>query len=676
MNLIERYLSKPGNYIVEAGGGYGKSTSLKYLAGFLKDRQVNGKKELAVYIPMAEFNFRNIQAGALLEYLRQFFSMEVTERAILEMIADSAEEYHYLFLLDGLNEVHNYEVNGQTVMDHICNDIMRLISYANVSFIISTRSAELIPENLKKEFEILVLQPLSNQAVSRYLGIKDMEMIPGHIRKMLENPMLLTIFRDIYEKMPEQAVKIGNKYELFELYFVQDENLHHHEEYSDHLLRVRKYVIEKILPAAAFEAECRLLKNEQNSEKDMQEILKKTCDTCSPPEHTSAGMLREAVFSLGILDRNRRFTHELYRDYFAAKGFEQLNGSDAGDRTADFIELLNGWIEHNGRQKELARRTRFLDLADFIFSAVGSGLVRKLRSCGVRSEERILTLAENFYQQLSGVYDDLSEGREAAEIGWIALKHLQEAEQYYHPVEAAQKYSFTYYSIKWDITGDLQKDGKCLEVILNARKILDQVQDDWRDQEYHRLYGKVLSNIGSYYYKLGQKKGACALEMYETAERFHRQALEYRKKYCDDSALAASYRTLMSDSYQMGNYVQGYRYYCEAMDALNQNRTLEEALVFQKGGIPEDLVERAIGSEVKILMEGNEPELRARIQAELPNQIRYVYERSAQLNRSYLKMIRSLEEKLDELAECETVREKPGLLNRIMEYKKKCSSFR
>ena len=195
MNLIERYLSKPGNYIVEAGGGYGKSTSLKYLAGFLKDRQVNGKKELAVYIPMAEFNFRNIQAGALLEYLRQFFSMEVTERAILEMIADSAEEYHYLFLLDGLNEVHNYEVNGQTVMDHICNDIMRLISYANVSFIISTRSAELIPENLKKEFEILVLQPLSNQAVSRYLGIKDMEMIPGHIRKMLENPMLLTIFR-------------------------------------------------------------------------------------------------------------------------------------------------------------------------------------------------------------------------------------------------------------------------------------------------------------------------------------------------------------------------------------------------------------------------------------------------------------------------------------------------
>ena len=126
----------------------------------------------------------------------------------------------------------------------------------------------------------------------------------------------------------------------------------------------------------------------------------------------------------------------------------------------------------------------------------------------------------------------------------------------------------------------------------------------------------------------------------------------------------------------MGNYVQGYRYYCEAMDALNQNRTLEEALVFQKGGIPEDLVERAIGSEVKILMEGNEPELRARIQAELPNQIRYVYERSAQLNRSYLKMIRSLEEKLDELAECETVREKPGLLNRIMEYKKKCSSFR
>lgn len=676
MNLVERYHREPGNYIVEAGGGYGKSTSLKYLAKDFAGMDGDERKELAIYIPMAEFNFHKVQPGILFDYLKQYFSNEVTEKALLEMIKTSAGEVHYLFLLDGLNEVHNYETKGQTVLDLICNDILDLLTCENVNFIISTRIGEILPKKVRKFFKHLVLQPLSNEAVGKYLGLEDLKSIPGHIRKMLENPMLLGIFKAIYRRMPEQAVKIENKYELFELHFAQDMDIHTHEVYGDHLLTVRRYALEKIIPFLAFQVEKDLLEDTQDKEKDLYPLLKEAYEQNSAPDNVSLELLLEVVLSLGILDQKLRFTHELFRDYFAAKGFKQAGENGAGEEAASFMEGLIHWLEYRNNQKDLPRRTRFLDLADFLFSLVGPGLVGKLRAYGVKPEERVLCLGENFYQHLSGIYEDLSDGREAAQIGWIALDHLKRAEACFSPVTAADKYSFIYYSVKWD----RKEDEKCLKVILKAREILDQVDEGQRDREYHILYGKVLSNIGSYYYKRGteskeQKDQEKAGEMFRQAEGWHRQALEYRKEHCDVSAQAASFKTLMSDAYQMGDFLQGYGYYREAMKALNPGKTLEEALIFRRNLIPEDLVERGMGSEYEILKENPDPELAAEILRELPGQIRYVYEKSAEPNRSNLEMLGSLEKKLDALQRCEEVKRDRDLLKLVREYKKKCGSF-
>ena len=41
-------------------------------------------------------------------------------------------------------------------------------------------------------------------------------------------------------------------------------------------------------------------------------------------------------------------------------------------------------------------------------------------------------IAQSFYQELSGVYDDLSQGKEAAEIGWIAIDYLEQIPETYH----------------------------------------------------------------------------------------------------------------------------------------------------------------------------------------------------------------------------------------------------
>ena len=676
MNLIEKYYSEPGNYIVEAGGGYGKSTSLKYLSDISFGREIQGKKEMTVYIPMAEFNLRKAQPGILFDYLKQFFSNEVTEKALLEMISDSKENIHYLFLLDGLNEIHNYEINGQTVMDFVCNDILRLLNCENVNIIISARIAEILPERIKRHFKLLVLQPLSNDVVSHYLGLENLSVIPGHIREMLENPMLLTIFKKLYKWIPEQAIAIDNKYELFELYFKQDIDIHGQEIYSDHLLTVRRYVIEKILPFVAFRVENTLLRNEHDNEKNRADLLEEACLNSGYPENVNFMLVQDVVRSLWIVDSDLCFTHEMFRDYFAAKGFVQAGQKGCDEETASFLERLTDWLEYRNDQRDLLRRTRFLDLADFIYSIFKSDLRKAMKSFGVRPEKRRCCLTESFYQELSGVYDDLSNGEEASKIGWIALDYLKISEQYFSPLIAAQKYSFLYYVVKWD----KNEDENCYKVILYAKKILDQMDQSQHDWKYHELYGKVLSNIGSYYYKLGSESKRCgnqekADDMFRKAEKWHRQAMDYRKEYCSVSAQAQSFRTLMSDAYQLRNYSQGYQYYCEAMDVLSPQKSLEENLMFRNAVIPEDLVERALGSEFEILNENSSRQLTEEILKNLPGQIRYIYEKSTESGRRNLKMLESLEGKLDLLKKCDLIKAAPNLLKIVDEYLKRCRSF-
>lgn len=675
MNLVEKYYSEPGNYIVEAGGGYGKSTSLKYLADISFEREIHGKRELPIYISMAEFNFQKVRAGILFDYLKQFFSNEVTEKALLEMISDSKENIHYLFLLDGLNEIYNYEINGQTVLDFVCNDILRLLNCENVNIIISTRMAEILPEKIKKFFNLLVIQPLSNEVASHYLGLENLTMIPGHIREMLKTPMLLTIFKKLYDHIPEQVIAIDNKYELFELYFKQDLDLHTHKIYTDHLLIVREYVLEKVLPFIAFQIESALLKNEHD-EKNIMDLFREMCLKNHYPENVNLKLVQEVVKSLGILDHNLYFTHELFRDYFAMKGFIQAGEEGHSEEIYDFMEKLIEWLEYKDNRKDLPRRTKFLDLADFIFSIFKSELGKSLKVFGLQADEKRLCLAENFYQQLSGVYDDLSNGKEAARIGWIALDYLKMTEHYFLPVVVAQKYSFLYYSVKWD----KNEDKKCYKIILHAKEILDQMDSEQQDGKYYELYGKVLSNIGSYYYKIGSENKSQgnqqkADEMFRKAETWHRQALDYRKTYCNRIMQVQSFRTLMSDAYQLRNYVQGYQYYCEAMDVLSPQQSLEESLMFRNAVIPEDLVERAIGSELEILKENEFHQLAEEILKNLPSQIRYIYERATESGRTNLKMLESLEGKLDVLEKCDLIKADQNLIEIVDDYLKRCRSF-
>ena len=674
MNLLEKYYSEPENYILEAGGGYGKSTSLKYLANILFEEETFEKKIIPVYIPMENLNFQMAQSGMLFDYLKQFFSNEVTEKALLEMISESKDNIHYLFLLDGLNELYNYEINGNTVIDFVCNDILRLLKYKNVNVIVSTRSSGILPEMVRKYFKLLVLRPLSNEMVSQYLEIENLTVLPGHIRQMLETPMLLVIFKRIYNRIPKKAVAIDNKYDLFELYFKQDFYIHTNELYSSHLLVVRNYVIEKILPFIAFRVESALLNNEFNTEKCNSGLLEEACLNNGYPENVNLRLVEGVMQSLGILDSKFCFCHELIRDYFAVKGFIQAVADERSEEVIPFLERLTDWLEYKNNQKDLLKRTKFLDLADLLYSAYKIDMLRAMKSFGNQSGKNIVCLIEKFYQELSGVYDDLSNGEEAARIGWTALEYLKDAEKYLSPFVTAEKYNFLYYVVKWS------KDKKCYEIILNAKKILDEIDQSQRGRKYHDLYGKVLSNVGSYYYMLGserEKNGTQkeADDMFHEAERWHQKSLDYRKEYCSVSMQADSFRTLMSDAYKLRNFTQGYEYYCDALSALTPNYSLEESMLFNNKSIPEDLVERAIGSELEILKKHRYSQLAKKILKDLPGQIQYIYEKSTEPGRKNLKMLESLEGKLDSLKKYDLLNKERNLMKIVNEYLMRCKSF-
>ena len=158
-------------------------------------------------------------------------------------------------------------------------------------------------------------------------------------------------------------------------------------------------MIEKILPFVALRVENTLLRNEHDNEKNRADLLEKACLNSGYPENVNFMLVQDVVRSLGIVDSDLCFTHEMFRDYFAAKGFVQAGQKGCGEEAASFLERLTDWLEYRNDLRDLPRRTRFLDLADFIYSVFKSDLMKAMRSFGIQPEKRILCLTENFYQE-------------------------------------------------------------------------------------------------------------------------------------------------------------------------------------------------------------------------------------------------------------------------------------
>ena len=646
---------------------------------------------MAVYIPMNELNYMAGTPGIIFEYLKKcFFSNQIAKEAIEEMIRSTQDNTDYLFVLDGMNEVNNYEVrNGQMVSDFIYKDIQCLMSCINVHIVLSTRKIESIPEELREKFKVLRFQQITNERIRAYLHLKDTDMLPGHLSNLLVNPMFLKMFGRLYSRRPELAIHITNKYELLEHYYEEEIALHK-DKRKDHTLAVRKYVLDSVVPYIAFYVELGLLKKQYEEEKDLQTLTGEAFEQYPPAEEISLEAVYKMVLNTGLVSEKLQFTHEILRDYFAVKGLKMIGEAGGHEPVEAFMQNLVKWLEYRKtmKEKDLHRRTRFLDVADFLYSSEKKRLAQTFLRYGIRPEEKRMELAQSFYQELSGVYDDLSQGKEAAEIGWIAIDYLEEQipetvpETYHSIYERAEKRNFLFYSVKWAVTlEDDDTNKRCLDYIMLAKEKLEGIPLEYRDAKINDLYGRVLSNIGAYYYKIGsEERNRNKQESYKAfakAESWHLQAMEYKKKYCTVAAVIRSYQTLMQDAYWQDDPLKGYEYFKSGWREMHPDRTVEDCLLFEDYRFPEECIERALGCEQQILTQNADypKALKEEITEQIRAQIAYVYMAATGHVRNNMKLIQSLYQKLQIFADCEWIKKEKKVFGVVEEYQKKCKSL-
>lgn len=237
-----------------------------------------------------------------------------------------------------------------------------------------------------------------------------------------------------------------------------------------------------------------------------------------------------------------------------------------------------------------------------------------------------------------------------------------------------------FYSVKWAVTlEDDDTNMRCLDYIMLAKEKLEGIPLEYRDAKINDLYGRVLSNIGAYYYKIGsEERNRNKQESYKAfakAESWHLQAMEYKKQYCTVSAVVRSYETLMQDAYWQGDPLKGYEYFKSAWCEMYPERTVEDCLLFEDYKFPEEFVERVLGNEQQLLVQDFPEELKEEITEQISAQVEYVFNAATGHARNNMKLIQSLYQKLQIFADCEWIKKQKKVFGVVEEYQKKCKSL-
>ena len=618
LNLLEFYQTYPENYILCGSGGTGKTTSLLLLERELTGAMLNNKTVIPLYFKMNVWNRKRIRGNFLLDELCAFFNEAVRTDVVCKMLRESSE-YLFLFLLDGVNELVDYCLeNGMMVYECLENEIRELSSFSNVNIIMtSRREFSFYDPSIQEKFKKIEFEKLEKTQIDAYLKLSPTQWVAPeiHLKEELENPMFLRLFREIYERAPEEAMRLKSRNELLQKYFELDVLADSMEAHRDNLREIRRFLIHEILPKIALEVEKALLWINVDSEEnklrtlEYQSLLEQVLSETIIPQNMTKALIYQILPKLGIVDEQLEFSHETIREYLALCAFlETKNRKEVIDLV---IKNLKYYPKFD-KAAQFSRRCRHLDFAEFIYGELGAELY-----CFLAEEDEVKKEAFEFYYELAGLHEDLSENQKCVEIGWIAVEEMQKIKL--TPLEQGTCYNFLYYCC------NKEKKRDAYPLLEAAIKELENVPQYQKKQEEYKLtYGKIISNMGSYYYERKE---------YEEALKWHKKALEFRKISLPDRVMD-SYRTIMSDYFCMKQYEKGYETYREAV-----KKTQPDAL----------FLVRAIGCELCLLKEKKEENLEKQILEELPVQIERVVELAVSNRRMNVGVLKDLQKKLEEL---------------------------
>ena len=658
--LYKIYSNRPGNYVlVGETGGAGKSVMLRCLHDtLLRQSTVSNPKWIPIYFKLSALNMGDSIGEPLYDRVRKLCDTpELGRQQVIKLISKHSDT-KFVFLLDGYNEIIFRKVGtGSDVFSELSQEILEL-NLENVDFIISSRNVEVyrrLKDRTLSELKLLKIRPFTEKQINEYLGIGSNVELPFVANSMMLKMTKRVMEEELMEK--EKSVqRITSKYALMNRYFKDELSLKRNEwkEGAEFSINVYQKTFEKYVPFVAFKITKYLIQKALGNDDSKAPLYGRVIweiyeeDKVNFPDYTPYD-INQALKTTGYItdEESIIFSHDSYRDFFAAKavleGNESIDAEELEKYMLDLAKVLNG----DGKA-DITPQTQFLELAQFIYEGAkelteDENPVAKILEDEnhLADKEKACNVSFRFYFELAGLYELLDADEKSYELGYLAYDNMP-ATTGEDPLSEAGVYNFIECCVRKYKPAVGARD--CLGIIEQAEKYLSKAEQHIQDmdenqiEKYHRLKRVILSNKAAYYISNYAEDPERALKM-----QF--KTLELAKEYETSATIAEVYRTIMTSYAHIGRacenekekaeyYIKAYNAFCDGVSALTGKRNLSEGI----GAIEEaersalvmrpNFVLRALVNELQLLKNDNVPyELKEELFQEAEYQVRYAYEK-------------------------------------------------
>ncbi len=586
---LEKVLEKERFVWLYGDGGSGKTSQVIHTWGNLvqnNNTSFSDVQTIPVYIPLQWFNnVTQVESHKVIfYYLQQEYlegitgiSLDDVKNAIL---SDYCRKYNFVFFFDGFNELPFQEIGGRVIPKVIIGAISKLEERDNIRYVITSRNKYEKNENgLNLNIKDFKIEPLPNDTISKYLGGDNWK--DTAIADLLDNPMMLSMYQ-VVKKAGDDGEQIREKKDLLEKYYLYSTSYGKNIEHGS-------IIVDYLLPAIAYVC-CYIHKSYQIDYSVYKTVVWDCIDNCSKlldeifrldlgddtkeyesfylKYHKAVGEEPEYGFrkffvpyiNSRIFSFNEKeyfgFDHQIHFDYFAAKAIGLLNRFKNKEKLNKYLERISAELFYDGKT-ELARRTKFVDLAEFAVEEYNEDLK------DYNNKDTFIHW-KNVVVQLAGLYEDLHLAEKKYSVLESACE-LIEVDNHRNLEEKlfiAKDCNMVHYSLLQaykEMKKDVKDDGK-LSVIIEKMDdiseleigLMDDLMSD-RDNpdraEIERLDRKINNNISAFYNATGD---------YDRAYSHRQKVLEKRKEVLYDSEdkpyklrkeVAITYRGLGTDCY-------------------------------------------------------------------------------------------------------------------------------
>lgn len=361
--VIEYEKYKNDNIMLLGEGGFGKSTCLQCLNNALIEKAEKGDSIVPIFIDLKDID--TTVDNPICEYLYLNYCGEDTDRDKVKDILNGkskvTEKYKLVIIIDGINEPIA-DVKGKILseVDSYIREIFK--SEANIQFVISSRVKE--TDKRFRGFKILQLNGLSDNQIKEYIenkfgALEKGKTINSKLVEILRAPFFMSVFSKTYDKKSLFP-------DIYEEKMVRKSHILH--EYVEKLQRdtiskpianeiITEFILNFWLPKIAFDLETeRKLSFPENDFKSDTNIDRKSkkeyCENFLNVNNTDIysktlenfddfRLLSVCLSNYSFIDNNGEtcmFSHEYWKDYFAARHIQNLMNTVKVDELEKAVE--------------------------------------------------------------------------------------------------------------------------------------------------------------------------------------------------------------------------------------------------------------------------------------------------------------------------------------------------